>query len=272
MNQNGVSKMLRRWVQQLVSVAGAGLLFLVAGVWAQAPSTADPGHTKPHSKKVDPQINAQFLKGDVKAFVKRFETNDREVYAKRLEIVGVLGLKPGMAVADIGAGTGLFTRLFADLVGPAGKVYAVDISKDFLDYIAAGAKTRGQPQIQTIRGTQETTNLPAGSVDVAFLCDVYHHLENHERILASIYEALRPGGLLVLVEYDRVEGKSKPFVLGHIRASQSVFRREIEDAGFKPVTVSQAPNLKENFIAKFQKMERAAARAKIRVQGTGARE
>ena len=221
--------MLWGWVHQSVSVVLAGLLFLVAGVWAQTPSTADPGQSKPHSKKVDPQINAQFQKGDVKAFVKRFETNDREVFAKRFQIAAVLGLKPGMAVADIGAGTGLFTRLFADAVGSGGKVYAVDISKDFLDYIAAEAKTRGQSQIQTIRGTQETTNLPAGSVDVVFLCDVYHHLENHEKILASIYQALRPGGLLVLVEYDRVEGKSKSFVLGHIRASQNVFRREIED-------------------------------------------
>src|SRR5271166_3488420 len=254
--------MLARWVQRAVMVAvGSSPLLLTAST--QVPTTRDPAQTKRISKKVDPQINAQFQKGSVEDFIKRFESNDREVFAKRHEIVKFLDLTPGMAVADIGAGTGLFTRLFADTVGPGGKVYAVDVSKDFLDHIAAGARMRGQPQIDTIRGTQETTSLPAGSVDVAFLCDVYHHLENHEKILASIHQALRPRGLLVLVEFDRVEGKSTTFVLNHIRASQAEFRREIEGAGFKPVPISQGPRLKENFIAKFQKTEKVGAKEKI---------
>src|SRR5271166_5636048 len=254
--------MLARWVQRAVMVAvGSSPLLLTAST--QVPTTRDPAQTKRISKKVDPQINAQFQKGSVEDFIKRFESNDREVFAKRHEIVKFLDLTPGMAVADIGAGTGLFTRLFADTVGPGGKVYAVDVSKSFLDHIAAGARMRGQPQIDTIRGTQETTSLPAGSVDVAFLCDVYHHLENHEKILASIHQALRPRGLLVLVEFDRVEGKSTTFVLNHIRASQAEFRIEIEGAGFQPLSISQALRLKENFIAKFQKTEKAAAKGQV---------
>jgi len=255
--------MLSRWVQQAVLAALASSSLLVAGVWAQTQTTPAPAQSKAHSKKVDPQINAQFQKGNVKDFIKRFESDDREVFVKRREIADVLDLKPGMAVADIGAGTGLFTRLFAEAVGRGGRVYAVDVSKDFLNHIAAEARMRGQPQVETIRGTQESTNLPAGSVDAAFLCDVYHHLENHEKILASIHQALRPGGLLVLVEFDRVEGKSTTFVLNHIRAGQTEFRREIEGAGFQPLSISQAPRLKENFIAKFQKTEKAGAKGQI---------
>ncbi|MGO9816354.1 MAG: class I SAM-dependent methyltransferase [Isosphaeraceae bacterium] len=255
--------MLAKWVQQAVLIATASSSLLVAGVWAQTQTTSAAVQSKPHSKKVDPQINAQFQKGNVKDFIKRFETDDREVFVKRREITEVLDLKPGMVVADIGAGTGLFTGLFAEAVGRGGKVYAVDVSKDFLDYIAAEARMRGQPQVETIRGTQQSTNLPVGSVDVAFLCDVYHHLENHEQILASIHQALRPRGLLVLVEFDRVEGKSTMFVLNHIRASQTEFRREIEGAGFQPLATSQAPRLKENFIAKFQKTEKAGSKGKI---------
>src|SRR5271157_4422024 len=144
--------MLAQWVQQAVMVAVASSSSLVAGVWAQTQTTPDPAQSKAHSKKVDPQINAQFQKGSVKDFIKRFETNDREVFVKRREIAEVLDLKPGMAVADIGAGTGLFTRLFADAVGRGGKVYAVDVSKGFLDHIAAGARLRGQPQVETIPG------------------------------------------------------------------------------------------------------------------------
>lgn len=236
-------------------------LVVVAAGWGQTQTqtqtTPAPARKDARSKKhVDPEINAQFQKGDVKSFIKRFESNDREVYAKRREIAKVLDLKPGMAVADIGAGSGLFTRLFAEKVGDKGKVYAVDVSKVFLDHIASQAKASGRTQIVTVRGTQDSTNLPPNSIDVAFLCDVYHHLENYEKILESIHKALKVQGVLVLVEFDRVEGKSSDFVLKHIRAGQAEFRHEIESAGFEPVKDFDAPKLKENFVAKFRKGER----------------
>jgi ubiquinone/menaquinone biosynthesis C-methylase UbiE len=261
--------MLARLVLRAVMVA-VGTSSLVLTASAQVPTTRDPAQRKSSSKKVDPQINAQFQKGSVEDFIKRFESNDREVFTKRHEIVKFLDLTPGMAVADIGAGTGLFTRLFADEVGSGGKVYAVDVSKSFLDHIAAEARRRGQPQVITVRGTQSTTSLPAGSVDVAFLCDVYHHLEDHQKILASVHQALRPRGLIVLVEFDRVEGKSSAFVLNHIRASQAEFRREIEVAGFKPLPIHSGPLLKETFIAKFQKVGEVEVREKAsRVKASG---
>ena len=192
------------WLLRSAALLGS-CLFVVAAGWGQTQTAPAPARKGSQSKKVDPQINAQFQKGDVKGFIKRFESGDREVYVKRQEILKVLGLEPGMAVADIGAGSGLFTRLMADEVGTKGKVYAVDVSKTFLDYIASKAKEKGQGQIVTIRGTQDSTNLPANSIDVAFLCDVYHHLEKYEKVLESIHQApqspwcpragrIRPGG------------------------------------------------------------------------------
>ena len=154
--------MRARWVQRAVTVALASSSLLVAGVWGRTQTASDPVQTKAHSKKVDPQINAQFQTGSVQDFIKRFESNDREVFVKRREIAVVLDLKPGMAVADIGAGTGLFTRLFADAVGPVGKVYAVDVSKDFLTHIATEARRGGQPQIETIRGNAIIHELARG--------------------------------------------------------------------------------------------------------------
>lgn len=210
--------------------------------------------SKPAGKsKVDPKINEAFRKPDVKEYVKRFEAESRENYAHRHEIVAALGLEPGMAVADVGAGTGLFTRLFADKVGPSGKVYAVDISQSFLDHIAADAKKRGQTQVATVLGSQDSTNLPADSVDLVFLSDVYHHLEKPEKTLASIRKALRPRGRLVVIEFDRVEGRSSSFVIKHVRAGQAVFRKEIEDAGFSVVPTPDPPKLKENFFLRFEK-------------------
>lgn len=224
--------------------------------------TQPPAHgDKSHGKMVDPEINAQFKNADVQKFVKRFEAEDREVFAKRLPITKALHLRSGMTAADIGAGTGVFTRLIADEVGPGGKVYAVDISSSFLDHIAAESKRLGQKQVTTIRGTQDSTNLPPNSIDLAFLCDVYHHLEHHEAVLASIHRALKPGGRLVLVEFDRVEGKSSEFVLKHIRTGQKQFRREIQAAGFRPVDMDDAPKLKENFLAAFVREEHRPAKA-----------
>jgi ubiquinone/menaquinone biosynthesis C-methylase UbiE len=211
--------------------------------------------------KTDPKINEPFKKPDVKGFIKKFESDDREVFAKRNEIVAALGLRPGMAVADVGAGTGLFTRLFAEEVGKTGRVYAVDIAPRFLAHIAADAKKHGQSQVVTVHGSQLSTNLPGESVDLVFLCDVYHHLENPQQTLASIRQALKPDGKLVVIDFDRVEGRSADFVLKHVRASQDVFRKEIEAAGFWFEPVRKPPTFKENFFLRFEKSSTSAKRS-----------
>jgi ubiquinone/menaquinone biosynthesis C-methylase UbiE len=202
------------------------------------------------------EINKPFQNPDVAQYINRFENESREIYVRRQEIADAVGLKPGMAVADIGAGTGLFTRVFADKVGPEGKVYAVDIAKPFLDHIAREARKRGHAHVQTIQGTQETTNLPPGSVDVAFLCDVYHHLEQHERTLTSIHRALRSGGRLIIIEFDRREGVSSDFIMKHVRAGKAQFLAEIAAAGFEPLETPDPPRFKENFFAAFRRIER----------------
>ncbi len=235
----------------LALAMSAGVVVLAAtGGWTQTPAQPE---TSPRRSKVNPKINEAFKKPNVRDYVKRFESETRENYAHRHEIVAALGLTPGMAVADIGAGTGFFTRLFADKVGPTGKVYAVDISPRFLEHITAEARKHGQGQVVTILGSQDSTNLPRESVNLVFLSDVYHHFEKPEKALASIHQALRPGGRLVVIEFDRVKGRSSAFVLEHVRASQAVFRKEIETAGFTAIQTLKPPPLKENFFLRFEK-------------------
>jgi ubiquinone/menaquinone biosynthesis C-methylase UbiE len=231
-----------------------------AASWGQSPAGGS-------STKVNPKINDPFKKPDLKGFIKKFESDDREVYTQRHQVVRALKLSKGMAVADIGAGTGLFTRLFADAVGPSGKVFAVDISRDFLTHIAADAKKRGQPQVVVVEGSQASCNLPAESVDVAFLCDVYHHLENHEQALGSIYTALKPNGKFIVIDFDRVEGKSEDFVLKHVRANKEQFCKEIEAAGFRLSPTDDAPRFKDNFFFRFEKSERPARKSPRRRGG-----
>ncbi|GIW88782.1 MAG: hypothetical protein KatS3mg108_3106 [Isosphaeraceae bacterium] len=206
-------------------------------------------------------INRPFEAADLKVeeFVERFESEDREIYAKRQEIVEFVGLKPGESVADVGAGTGLFTRLFAEKVGPEGRVYAVDIAKPFLEHIERSARERGWRHVRTVLGDQESTHLPEESLDVVFICDTYHHFEKPDRVMASIHRALKPGGRLVLVEFDRREGVSSAFVLNHIRASRGEFEAEIEAAGFEKQDAGEPPSLRENFVTVFRKVERPAA-------------
>ena len=92
-------------------------------------------------------------------------------------------------MADLGAGTGLFTHLFAERVGPKGKVYAVDIGPAFLKHIAKQAKRLGQERVvKTVLGhTSIRPNLLPGSVDVVFICDTYHHFEHPQKMLDSVH-------------------------------------------------------------------------------------
>ncbi len=253
------------WQAGLGLAMGVNLVLVAAAFgWAQAPS--EP--SAPQSK-ADPKINEPFKRPDVKAYVKKFESEDRETYVRRNEIVAALELGPGMTVADVGAGTGLFTRLFAEKVGATGKVYAVDVSPQFLAHIAAEAKSRGRKHVVTVQGSQNTTNLPRDSVDLVFLSDVYHHLEQPQKVLASIRQALRPGGKLVVIEFDRVEGQSSDFVLKHVRAGQAVFVKEIETAGFRRTKLEKSPTLKENFFASFEIARTGGRReAGVRQKGT----
>jgi ubiquinone/menaquinone biosynthesis C-methylase UbiE len=238
-------------------LAAAAVACLAGAVLA--PSAV--GQTAKQKGKVDPRINAQFEKPDVKTWIERFESENREVFTRRAEIVSALNLKPGMAVADVGAGTGLFTRLMADKVGEEGRVHAVDVSPAFLKHIAEQSRKLGQKQVTTVLGTQHATNLAPGSVDLVFVCDVYHHLEDHEPVLASIRQALRPGGAFVLIEFDRVKGKSSEFVLKHVRADKQQFFREIEQAGFTLDPSQPKVKLAENFFARFRKDDRPATPA-----------
>ncbi len=231
-------------------------IVVAAAAWG---GTQEPGPAATSKSRTDPKINAPFKNSDVKSFIKKFESAEREVYVKRDEIVAALGLKSGMAVADVGAGTGLFTRLIAPKVGPEGKVYAVDVAKSFLAHIARDATKRGYSQVVTALATQDSTSLAESSVDLVFLSDVYHHLEKPERTLASIYRALRPDGGLVVIDFDRVEGRSSAFVLKHVRAGKATVIKEIERAGFTSVPTPDAPRFKENFFLKFRKTERPAS-------------
>ena len=136
-------------------------------------------------KSVRPGVNDTFRDPDPKAFTERFEIESREVFAKRKEILEAIKLKPTDVVADIGAGTGLFTRLFASNLGPEGRVIAVDIAQKFLDHIEVTCREQNLRNVETLLCKDDSTELPPESVDVAFICDTYHHFEFPQKTMKS---------------------------------------------------------------------------------------
>ncbi len=203
-------------------------------------------------KSVKPGINDSFRDPDPKEFLGRFEVESREVFARRKEIVAACQIQPGQTVADIGAGTGLFTRLFSEAVGKDGRVIAVDISQKFLDHIQKTSREAGQRNVETLLCTADSTELPAESVDVAFICDTYHHFEFPLKTMTSLHRALKPGGRVILVDFRRVPGTSTDWVLNHVRAGQEVFESEMVQSGFRK-TREVTDVLKENYFTEFTK-------------------
>jgi len=222
------------------------------GIACSSPTEAP---SNPREASVRPGANQVFLAEDldVDRFVEIFEGESREVFIARERIVEALALSPGMAVADVGAGTGLFLPAFAGETGRQGRVYAVEISPKFLEHLRERVNTEALGNVQVVEALEDSVELPAASVDLAFVCDTYHHFEYPRSTLASLYRAIRPGGSLVIVDFERIPGVTREWMLEHVRAGKQVFRREIESAGFRFEGEVSVEGLKENYVLRFQR-------------------
>lgn len=208
-------------------------------------------------QSVNPGINDHYRNPDYDEWVAVFERPGRELFDRRFQVVHALGLEPGMRVADIGAGTGLYSRLMARAVRPAGRVYAVDIAPDFVDNLVRVAEKWGVDNLEGVVNDPMSTGLKPASVDLVFVCDTYHHFEYPRSMLASIHDSLRPGGDLVVVDFERVPGVSSPWVLSHVRGDKEQAIGEIQAAGFR--LVEQRPELLSgSYFLRFRKPAEAA--------------
>lgn len=219
--------------------------------WQQNCENALPAR----GESVKPDINKDFLAEDLKVqqFIDRFEGESREIAKNHQAIQAAIGIQPGQHMADIGAGTGLFLAGFANAVGPQGKLYAVDIAPKFVEHLAERARNEGFPQVETVLCSDDDCKLAPASIDLAFICDTYHHFEYPARTMATIARAMRPGGTLCVVDFHRIPGVSREWLLGHVRAGQEVFRAEIEAAGFEFVEEVTGLGLQENYFLRFRK-------------------
>jgi SAM-dependent methyltransferase len=228
---------------------------LLALALVSAACAQDAALAPPSEPSVRPGINEKFLSEDldVDRYVEVFEGESREIYTERSGIVAALELSPGMRVADVGAGTGVFLSAFDGAVGEQGRVYAVDISPKFLDHLRQRARDERLGSVEVVQGRADSVELPAGSVDLAFVCDTYHHFEYPSATLASLRAAIRPGGTLVVIDFERIPGESPDWVLGHVRAGKETFTQEIESAGFELERELRVEGVEENYVLRFRR-------------------
>ena len=197
------------------------------------------------AKKLNERFDA-----DAKHWAGQFESPGRTIFDRRMEIVDLLALKPGMDVADVGAGSGLFSRLIAQRVGSAGTVYAIEISASLVDHITRTATTMGLQNVRAVLGDPKSPRLPAQSVDVIFIADSYHHFEYPREMLQGIKKALRPDGYFLLIDFNRIEGVSHPFLLEMVRAGKETFTDEIRNAGFE--LVEDIDMFEDEYVLRFK--------------------
>jgi len=159
----------------------------------------------------------------------------------------VLDLKPGVAVADVGAGSGELSISIAKRVAPNGTVYSTEIDPKKLDKIRQAEQKAGIRNVVVIAGADNDTHLPPNCCDAIFLRRVYHHLTDPLDMDRSLFLALRPGGLLAIIDFEPSQrpGESPPPGVpanrgGH-GAPKPIVTRELTQAGFVPVATTDWP-------------------------------
>jgi len=168
-------------------------------------------------------------------WVTTLESAQRIATSKVDEVITRLALKPGMVVADIGAGSGLFSRPLAKAIGPTGKLYAVDVQQDLLDVINKRARDEKIGNIQTVLGEFDDPKIPARNVDLAFINDVLHHIQNRAAYLKALGTYVKPGGRIALIEMDSADPNTPHRAQPELLVSRADIMKWMSDAGFRLV-------------------------------------
>jgi ubiquinone/menaquinone biosynthesis C-methylase UbiE len=164
---------------------------------------------------------------------KVFDDPARAAWQKPDELVAALGLQPGQRVADLGAGTGYFSRLLSKAVGADGTVFAVELEPSLVAHLRDRAEREGTRNVVPVLASANDPRLPAGLLDVVLIVDTYHHLDDRIVYFRTLRRALRPSGRIAIVEWQK-----RPLPVGpemeHKLARESVVD-EMADAGYRLV-------------------------------------
>ena len=187
---------------------------------------------------------------NVDLWLETMEVGSRELYAAREAVLRACKLSPGDRVADIGAGTGLYTVLFGGAVGDAGAVFAVDIEPRFLRLINQRSADSDLKNVVAVLGQEDDITLPASSVDLAYIADTYHYFSDRAAIMQSVRDALFADGRLIILDYN-TGGQDDPS-RSHILFGRDGMIAEIESFGFKLIDKPDVPGLNDIYMLIFE--------------------
>jgi ubiquinone/menaquinone biosynthesis C-methylase UbiE len=208
-----------RDLRQSILALSVGVLFVLNSAYALSPKAPRPAEKQaPESQASpryetrenhDPDGTGKFYMGREIAQVmgpggiEWLDRRDRDEEEHPAQVLEALHLQPGEVVADLGAGSGFFTFRMAPKVGATGKILAVDVQQAMLQTMRARAATRKVTNVEVIQGSETDPHLPAGSVDLVLIVDVYHELAYPYEVMSKVRESLKPKGRVVFVEYRK---------------------------------------------------------------------
>lgn len=176
--------------------------------------------------------------GDVAHWQKVFDDPARDGWQRPAVVVAALALAPGMAVADVGAGTGYLERALSEAVGPEGVVYAVEVEAALVAHLRDRAEREGTANVVPVLASRDSPRLPRGRIDRILLLDTYHHIDGRVAYFRRLRAALAPGGRVVIVDWEKRPDTIGPD-LAHRLAREQVLD-EMQRAGYRPLDVSAA--------------------------------
>jgi ubiquinone/menaquinone biosynthesis C-methylase UbiE len=231
------------WIWCFWCAALSGVLWLVFSLGVMSPAVADDAAVKQDEtgryefrRDHDPNGIGKFYMNREIAHVMGFgaapwlERTEREQEERTSVMVDALGLKPGMAVADIGCGSGVITLMMAAKVGETGKVFAVDIQQEMLDLLGDKLNRANATNVQLVLAKEKSPQLKPATVDLALMVDVYHELAFPYEVLLELSKAMKPGGRIVLVEFRR-EDPQVPIKLVH-KMTEAQVKKEMSPPEF----------------------------------------
>lgn len=171
------------------------------------------------------------LHNDPKAYIGALEDPQRDAYQKPHEVLTALSLKPGEVIADIGAGSGYFTFPIAHHLGPEGKVYAVDVSPDMILHLNRRIRDLKTTNVVSVLADPDDPLLPEQSVNRFFICDVWHHVENPSKYLGMIKKVLKPGGQVIMIDFQKKELPFGPPM--EMKIARKDLIKQMESNGFR---------------------------------------
>ena len=171
------------------------------------------------------------LHQDSKAYIAMLDDPKRDAYQKPHEVITALNLKEGEAIADIGAGSGYFTFRLAHQVENAGRVYAVEVNPDMIVHLNRRIRDLQLKNVVTILAAPDDPLLADASIHRFFICDTWHHIEDHPRYLALLKKMLKPGGQIVMVDFKKAQTPVGPPM--EMRIDREDLVKEMETNGFR---------------------------------------